>query len=127
MGWLNDWLADLGETTPAIVGKSHNSAKLPILSGTPRQPKPEIKSLWFQTRSPQDGDMGAVEAGHYWVADGAVTICDENGKPTGKTQRLGPNDDARKIAGRLAREAWSNSLGGTDFNRPLHYQRDGFV
>jgi hypothetical protein len=121
MGWLNDWLADLGETAPAIVGKSHNSVKLPILSGTPRQPKPDIKSLWFQTRSPRDDgvDAGEVEAGHYWVADGVVTICDEKGKPTGQEYRLGPNDDERKIAGRLAREAWSKAT--PDFNRPLYY------
>jgi hypothetical protein len=111
MGWLNDWLADLGETAPASPTQV---AKLA------RQPKPEIKSLWFQTRSPRDdGDAGEVEAGHYWVADGVVTICDEKGKPTGKTQQLGPNDDARKIAGRLARDAWFKAA--PDFNRPLHY------
>jgi hypothetical protein len=36
---------------------------------------------------------------------------DENGKPTGKEYRLGPNDDAQKIAGRLAREAWYKARG----------------
>jgi len=35
---------------------------------------------------------------------------------------LGPGDDERQIAGRLARDAWTKARGTTDFNRPLGYQ-----
>ena len=72
----------------------------------PHQPKPEIKSVWVQTARPRDGDAGAAEQGFYSVADGVVTMHDIDGNPTGKTCRLGPDDDAHKIAHRLARDAW---------------------
>ena len=122
MGWLDDWLTDLGTTAPKPTAPA--IAK----PAKPRQPKPEIKCVWFQTRAPQDSeDVGAVEAGHYWVADGVLSMCDETGKPTGKEYQLGPDDDARQIAGRLAREAWVKARGESDFNRPLSYQPFGIV
>jgi hypothetical protein len=52
---------------------------------------------------------------------------DEDGKPTGQEHRLGPGDDARRIAGRLARDAWVEAQGTTDFNRPLSYPRGDFI
>jgi hypothetical protein len=67
-----------------------------------------------------------------WVQGSPTARCerpgrerDENGKPTGKEYRLGPNDDAQKIAGRLAREAWIKATGTSDFNRSLNYQPIG--
>lgn len=117
MGWLDDALAQLKAPEPKPVAKAV----------TPRQPKTEIKTVWFQTRSPRDGDQGEVEAGFYSVADDMVTMRDDKGVPTGKTQRLGPGEDARQIAGRLARAAWVKARGETDFNRPLGYARGGYA
>jgi hypothetical protein len=115
MGWLDNWIAEL---TPA-----HSMpATLPPVAKLvrPRQPKPEIKSVWVQTRAPRNGDTGEAEIAFYSVADGVLTMRDEKGQPNGKDYPLGPGDDARKIAGRLAREAWLKDRGG-EFNRPLHY------
>jgi hypothetical protein len=39
------------------------------------------------------------------VADGVLTMRDENGTPTGKNCRLGPDDDERVIASRLKLES----------------------
>lgn len=110
MGWLDDLLREF-DAAPA-----QEPAKT-------RQPKPEIKTLWFQTAGPHDGDAGGCEPGFYSVADGVVTMHDESGNPTGKTQRLGPDDDARQIAGRLARASWLKS--DAPFNRPLNYPTIG--
>jgi hypothetical protein len=56
----------------------------------------------------------------YFVLDGAVTLCDEDRKPTRHTRRLKPDDDPRSIAGMLKKAA----LGTTqsDFNRRINYQ-----
>jgi len=48
-------------------------------------------------------------------------MCDENGKPTGKECQVGPGEDARNVAGRLAREAWAKATATSDLNRPLRY------
>lgn len=100
-------------TTPAII--------------KPRQEKPEIKSLWVTIRNPNpkiEGDMGNVEVTFYYVIDGVLHLCDETGKPTGKTCRLG-RDDPRQIANRLFLEKWRG--GQSDFNRPLGYARGGYA
>jgi hypothetical protein len=44
-------------------------------------------------------------------------MCNADGRPTGKKVRLGPGDDAHKIAGRLTREAWLKRTPESDFNR----------
>jgi hypothetical protein len=90
----------------------------------PRLTKPEVRSVWIQIRPPRDADLGAVEAAYYFVADGVLSMCDENGKPTGKEHWLEPNDNAHRIAGRLAREIWRKAAGISDFNRPLHCSVD---
>lgn len=112
MSWL-DTLLDRGNEARQLAAPA-----API--ATPRQAAPEIKSLWVQTRAPRDStDPGGCEAGYYSVADGVLTMHDESGKPTGKEHRLGPGDDARQVAGRLTKEAWSKAT--PDFNRPLGY------
>jgi hypothetical protein len=83
----------------------------------------EIKTVWVQTAAPRDGDAGGCEAGFYSVADGVVTMCDQDGRPNGKTWLLGPGDDPHKIAGRLTRAAWAGRT--RDFNRPLYYSKSG--
>jgi hypothetical protein len=110
MSWL-DTLLDRGKPAEPVA--------LPKPT-KPRQPKPEIKSVWVQTRAP-DGDLGAVEAVFYFVTDGILFLCDEGGKPAGKQHWLEPDDDPRRIAGRLARE--TRAEGTSDFNRSLHYSK----
>jgi hypothetical protein len=88
----------------------------------PRQPKPDIKSIWIQTRAPRAGDPGSVEPAYYFVADGVVTMCDESGKSSGNEYQLGPADDAHSVAGRLARE----KAAPTNINRRLQYPNTGW-
>ncbi|MEY9465831.1 hypothetical protein ABH973_006244 [Bradyrhizobium ottawaense] len=83
--------------------------------------KREIKVAWFQTAAPRDGDAGAVELVHYFVADGVVTLCDENGKSTKRTAILADGDDPGRIAARMGRKAWQASGAANDFNRRLTY------
>lgn len=118
MGWLDEWLTDLGGAAPKPIA--------PAIPKPLRQPKLELKSVWFQTRRPRDAeDPGECEAGYYSIAGDVLTIRDEKGMPTGKEYRLGPGEDAQQIAARLAREAWVKARGETDFNRPLGYQQSG--
>jgi hypothetical protein len=117
MTWL-DALLDRGREAKTAHAP-HVTLPKPVVARAPR-PKPEIKTVWMQTRAPRDeGDPGAAEPGFYSVADGVVTMHDENGKPTGQRQELGPNDDPHLIAGRLKRAAWLNT--NSDFNRRLRY------
>jgi hypothetical protein len=81
----------------------------------------EIKVAWFQTKAPHDGDCGAVEAVHYFVEDGVVTICDERGKATAQKTALAETDDPRRIAARMGRAAWIASGAGSNFNRQINY------
>jgi hypothetical protein len=57
----------------------------------------------------------------YVVEEGVVTLCEENGKPTGKTMRLGEGDEPRRIAAMLKRSTMEQS----DFNRAIHYGPSG--
>ena len=83
-----------------------------------------IESVAITTRPPRgDGDPGACEIGHYKVDNGFVVMCNAEGRPTGKKQRLRHDDDAHQIAGRLTREAWLRRAPESDFNRPLVYRR----
>lgn len=93
----------------------------PPLIARPAKPKPDIVSFWVQTRRPdyEHGDQGNVEPGYFYVADGVLVICDQNGKPTGPRQPLGPSDEPRAVAGRLRLEEWRKSRNESDFNRPL--------
>jgi hypothetical protein len=88
---------------------------------------PEIKVVCPTTRLPRDGDVGACAIGRYYVSDGVVVICDETGKPTGKSRRMGPGDDERTVASRLTLEAYRAASGGPgSFNRKLDYPRTGW-
>ncbi|SHM40833.1 hypothetical protein [Bradyrhizobium lablabi] len=87
----------------------------------------EIKTVWVQTAPPSNGDAGAVEPGFYSIADGVVTMHDESGKPTGKTGLVGVGEDPRRVAHRLAREAWLANRGEGNFNRRIDYPRGNFA
>jgi hypothetical protein len=82
----------------------------------------EIGTVWFQTRSSRDGDLGAVEPAHYYVADGILFLCDETGKSNSEGYVLG-SEVAHQVARRLAKSAWRERSDRSDFNRPLHYSK----
>jgi hypothetical protein len=55
-----------------------------------KQAEPEIKSWWIQTAAPRPPNFaGAIEPLFYFVDDGAVTLCDETGKTSGKNDAGG--------------------------------------
>jgi len=123
MGWLDS----LERRAREAIGGHDTPAPAPKVQRAPR-PKPEIKSVWVQTRAPRDEiDPGGAEPGFYSVADGVLTMHDENGKPTGQTQQLGPNDDPHRIAGRLKLAAWTKATGESNFNRRIHYRPLGIA
>ena len=89
---------------------------------------PDLKSVLFQTRAPSsETDPGSCEVAYYTVDAGVLTIRNADGSKTGKTYRLQPGDDERRVAGRLGRQAWERTPGRSDFNRPLHYSRPGIA
>jgi hypothetical protein len=92
----------------------------------PTRAKPEVKSVWVQTAGPiGPGDPGAAEPAFYFVSDGVLNLCDDDGKPTRHTHQLKPSDDPCRIAGRLKRAALA--LTHSDFNRRLNYQPLGIA
>jgi hypothetical protein len=68
----------------------------------------QSKRIDFESRVAGRLIIGAVrsEAAFYSIADGVLTMHDEDGKPTGKTYRLGPADNERVIALRLTLERY---------------------
>ncbi|WP_369723651.1 hypothetical protein AB8Z38_06720 [Bradyrhizobium sp. LLZ17] len=119
MSWL-DTLKGRAQEAKAKPAEARPAPK-------PRQRR-EIKLAWFQTAAPSDRDeCGAVEAVRYFVADGVVTICDERGKPTGKTAVLAERDEPGAIAARMGRAGWIASGVGGGFNRPIQYRPLGIA
>jgi hypothetical protein len=109
-----------------VAKHAPHTPEVPQVSALPANA--EIKAVIITTRSPRDeGDPGACEIGHYSVVDGVVVMCSEDGKPTGKKQRIGSGEDPQRIASRLAKEAWVKTRGDADFNRPLSYPRAGIA
>jgi hypothetical protein len=117
------WLEALERRAREAVGS------VPVASTPARQPakprsNPVIKSVWVQTAAPiGPRDPGAAEPAFYFVSDGELTLCDENGKPTRHTHQLKPDEDPRRIAGRLKKAAMA--LTHSDFNRALNYPTVG--
>jgi hypothetical protein len=122
MGWL-DALERRGREATGSIPDLPKADLQAINSSV----KPEIKTVWVQTARPRNGDAGEVEPGFYSVVDGLVTMHDKDGKPTGKTARLSLGDDPQGVAHRMAREAWSATLGEGNFNRPINYQPLGIA
>jgi len=101
---------------------------------------PDIRRVTITLRRPVgDGDPGAVELGHYLVADDTVTLTDSEGEPLrrGTTARRGeaatwsrklrPEEDAGHAARDLLWAKWRSAKGRSDFNRPLRFSSAGIV
>lgn len=90
----------------------------------PRQ-APEVKSFWCVVAQPTGapGDFGETVDCHYIVDDGALMLCDEQGKTSDtKPYRLAADENERAVAGRLRRARWQSEEGHSAFNRPLRYR-----
>jgi hypothetical protein len=85
-----------------------------------------IKMVTVQTRECIEGDAGEVVRGYYTVTDGVLTMCNEDGRPTGKPCKLQPGDDPRIVAKRLLRQQMLKAPA-SDFNRKITYQRSGIA
>jgi hypothetical protein len=85
-----------------------------------------IKMVTYQTRECIEGDAGEVVRGYYTVSGGVLRMCSEDGKPTGKSHRLGAKDDERRIARQFLREQMLKAPR-SDFNRPIRYRPLGIA
>jgi hypothetical protein len=122
MSWLDALLTRGEEATRQPEAKTIRQPEKKAPAPRKPRPKREIVSFWVQTGAPIDeSDPGSAEICSYYVDDGVLHLCDENGKSKDKSHPIGPNDNPRTIAARLWRADWEKDRGG-DFNRPLHYR-----
>jgi hypothetical protein len=83
------------------------------------------------------GDVGSCEVGRYTVDGGLLTMVTAGGAPlraaNGEriTARLAPEEDAKRVAGRLTLSHWRIQRAQGEivpgFNRPLHYRSSGWT
>jgi hypothetical protein len=67
------------------------------------------------------GDPGEAAISWYFVQDGMLTMCDENGKPLGDKETAAVTaENARAVAVQMTRRRWSESRA-SDFDGPLTY------
>jgi hypothetical protein len=102
----------------------------------------EVKSVTITLRRPLGpGDCGLCEIGFFTHVDGVVSLTDESGVPlrrgsTVTTRTKGKDtptwsapagDDPRAVAGRLLQQKFSSVKSGSDFWRPLRYEKIGIA
>jgi hypothetical protein len=68
------------------------------------------------------GDPGEAAIGWYFIQDGVLTMCDENGKPLDgvKFTAAVTEANARAVAAQLTKQRWSESRTN-DFDGPIAY------
>ena len=77
MGWL-DALERRARDAVGVVP----AASAPVRQPAKLQPTPVIKTVWVQTAVPTcPEDPGAAEPAFYFVSDGVLNLCDEQGYP----------------------------------------------
>jgi hypothetical protein len=87
-----------------------------------------MSALTIELAKPRGSFPGRVEIGHYCIADGAVVLTDENGKPIGAEKRhLNPGDDARLVACRLLRGRKRSEGRSAEFAAPIRYPRSKYL
>jgi hypothetical protein len=80
---------------------------------------------FFITTRPGNGSEGAAEQGWYFIKDGILKMCDEDGNPTGRTHHISPGENPLAIAMSFRHAAWSATSAASEFNRPLRYGPSG--
>ena len=84
----------------------------------------DVQKITIEVAKPRGSFAGRVEIGYYCVADGAVVLTDENGKPIGDAKRhLNPGDDARLIACAMLRANWRSRRSVSGFGAPISYPK----
>jgi hypothetical protein len=92
---------------------------------------PEIYEVTVITANPTGNDrVGSCEIGHYTITGDTLTMVTADGAPLRATNgerithRLAPEEDAKRVAGRLTLSHWRNQRAQNElvpgFNRPLH-------
>ena len=90
---------------------------------TPAAPAPVVQEIIVSVRPANErtGDPGEAAISWYFVQDGMLTMCDENGKPLGDKETAAVTaENARAVAVQMTRRRWSESRA-SDFDGPLNY------
>jgi hypothetical protein len=58
---------------------------------------PNTKMVSPQTAPCRHGDAGSCAIGFYFVEDGVLRMCSEDGRPSGKPYRPRPEDNERML------------------------------
>jgi hypothetical protein len=95
----------------------------------------KIHHVVVEIHRPTETYPGQVAEGRYTFEDGEVTLVDHVGTPVrdrdGKTysKKLGPGEDAHRIAGRLTKQFRNARRSGRDsrFSAPINYPRNGSI
>jgi hypothetical protein len=87
----------------------------------------DVHRIVIQTRAPKGNDPGKIAEGWYCIADGAVVLTDEAGRPIGDSKHhLDPGGDARLVACRMLRRRQNARSSGGDFSGPIRYPKIGY-
>jgi hypothetical protein len=87
----------------------------------------DIHKITIELARPRGSFPGKIATGYYAVADGTVTLFEENGVPVDKyklSRKLPPGGDAKAVACNLLRSRYSGQ--SSNFNRQLSYPKVGF-
>jgi hypothetical protein len=86
----------------------------------------DVTKITIETQRPKGSFPGRIEIGHYVIADGAVILTDEKGRPIGGdgTKRHLGNGDVRLIACAMLRQRTRSVAKSRSFNRPISYPRE---
>ena len=112
MSWV-DQLAEHGKKR-----KRKATSDKPVSVGPP----PPVQEVIVNVRpsNPATGFPGEAAIGRYFVQDGVLTMCDENGKPLGeKETALVTEANAHAVAAQLTKRRWAESR--TNDYGPLNY------
>jgi hypothetical protein len=94
----------------------------------------EVRHTFITISRPmRDGDTGKIEEGCYTLEGDTVTLTDQEGKPlvsgrlqTGYAGKIGPGETPEHAASRLLWRKYRATKGGSDFNRPLVFPKEGW-
>ncbi len=84
----------------------------------------DVHKITIQIRAPRGKDPGKIAEGWYCIADNAVVLTDQNGKPIGNEKHhLEPGGDARLIASRMLRRRQKGGSSVSSFGGKIAYPK----
>jgi hypothetical protein len=89
-----------------------------------------IHDCVVQIDAPHGDFPGRTAEGRFTFEDGTVTLVDHKGNPLKDyARKIGPDEIPVVVARRLTKQFYLARRGKDrlDFNRPLHYKKDGSV